>query len=64
MKKTMNNYRVTFIKKASDNQPEQVLGHVVIDDTGTSQHLTLEAKAFRLATQTQLIADKLRVEKL
>ena len=56
-------FRVTFLRISEDGSTE-FLGNVQVDDSGTSRHLTLLAKAFRVCAPVCLNANKTITEKL
>lgn len=67
----MANYRISFfkLKKEEDDKGkervtgEEYLGCVNLTDHGTSRNFTLTAKAFRVAPNKCLLADKTIVER-
>lgn len=60
----MANYRVIFIKKASEEEKDEVLGTVYVDDSGSDRQLSLVGKAFRIAPPICLLADKTITERV
>lgn len=68
----MRNFRVSFYKLEKEEvekgkqtiKGQSHLGTVIVDDHGTGKDLDLTAKAFRHASATCQIADKVVVEEL
>jgi len=70
----MRNYKISFFKIERKKNEEtgkmektgqiEFLGFVFVDDYGTHDRFTLQAKAFRHAPTHCLVADKVRVEQV
>lgn len=61
---TPRNFRVSFIKKATEEGKDELLGIITLDDYGTSDSFTLLAKAFRQAPANYFMADKTITERI